>query len=746
MTRVVAFDTETHLIGPGAVAPPLVCGSFAWRSADGAMDSSLMGNHPDDGLEAAIERMLLADEALIVTHSGGFDWTVVCAKYPRLLPLVFKALLSGHATDTKWREKLLNLSTTGRLDKVALPDGSSADISYHLADLTLQYTGQDRSHLKEGDDIWRLAYAALDGWRAADYPQDAADYAIGDATDTLLVYEAQERRKAEWKMASTATEEFRTAAHFALYLMSAHGVEVDPEETARVRAEVTRRIDEVEGSLVAAGFIEPAVPMQPYKSQGKRLDAWAKANFGAVVEPSFDWSPYREELEKVGVKFTEAKKSKRNTKPIQEYVAALYKQLGEIPTMTDGGEKAEPQIKLDGEVQEYLAYKDPLMEAYHGRQSLQKIIEQLDVLESGPVIYPQYDVLKETGRTSSYGNSKTREPLYPSANIQQVPGPRDGLDVRRCYRPREGRVFFDVDVTGLELATVAQVTYDLFGTSVHMDRYNAGVDLHGYLGAQLGLQIMDDELSQHFRQLCKAERIADDPMGVYDAFMRCKKHEDEPVRKWFKHVRTFAKPVGLGLPGGLGPETLVDFARKTYGVLMTVQQASDFREVWRATYPEMPRFFDWISGQTDEHNGQNEAGEKLYWYETPLGMIRRGATYCAAANGKCMQSPGAEVAETWTILVQRECYDPTQESVLLGARPVAFVHDQILGETTREEALWHDQCMRVKAILQECSKLVLPDVNIRSDEAHLTRRWTKDSVPVFGPDGRLIPWEPKQTA
>lgn len=745
---IVAFDTETHIIGPGAVAPKIVCATFATRD-DGdptGVRSSLISNHSDEDLEGRL-RWLLTEDLTIVTHSGGFDWAVVAANFPALIPLVFDALLSGRCTCTVQRERLLNLSTTGKLEKLYLPDGSTTPILYSLADLEMKYLGVDRSLEKTSDDSWRLAFAALDGWRSSEYPEDAAKYATEDAIGTLLVYEAQERRKVDFPYASTATEGFQAAAHFALQLSTAHGIEVNPEETAKMRAELLARLAAVEGDLVAAGFLRPALPAAPYKSQMKRVTQWFKERHDLpVLTPAdiLDWSQggVREALEVIGVKFTAPEESSVIQANVQAHVKALYQRLGEIPAMTAGGEKREPQIVLDGEVQEYLAMKDELMEKYQARQSVGKLVDQCDILESGPVIYPNYNVIVETGRTSSYGSSKKRPALYPSTNIQQVPNEMEGLDPRRCYRPREGTVFWDVDVTNLELADVGQTTFDLFGESVHLAKYNAGVDLHGYLATSLQLQLATDGVGREFQEECRREGILSDDEASYQAFMLCKRSTEEPVRKWFKDSRNFAKPVGLGFPGGLGPKTMVEFAWGTYRVRMTEEQASDSREVWRGRYPEMPRYFDWISSQLDEYN-VGKGGEQLYWYQTPYGMIRRGASYCAAANGKAMQSPGAEGAKTWFIRVQRECYDPTQESVLFGSRSVAFIHDQIVGETTRDEQLWHDQCMRVKQLLVETMPLVLPDVKIRSDEAHLTRVWTKASEPVFGPDMRLIPWEPK---
>ncbi len=735
--KLISFDTETYRIGPGNIAPKIVCASFATRADHGEIETRLVGNHPDETLESVLRGMLCDPEFRTVTHNGGFDYACVMASYPELIPHVFDAVMAGRATDTLWREKLLNLSTTGRLDKLPLPDGSTAPILYGLADLELQYIGRDRSAEKaDMEESWRANYSVLDGWHSNDYPEDAREYALQDAEGTLLVYEAQEERKSQWSMASTQTEEFQLASSFALYLMTAWGMATDPEAVERMSSEVQARLNKVEGNLAKHGFLRPASPGTIFKAQEKKaLLILAEHAPGTLFEES------RELLMSHGIKFSAPKAASKDTKAIQRYVADLFKRLGKIPAMTAGGESREPQIQLDAEVQEMLADHDPLMAQFMARESLSKLVgQQLPLLRGNAIVYPKYDALKETGRTSSSGNRKGTVALYPAVHIQGVPNEIDGIDPRQCYVPRPGRVFFDCDYTALELACVGQTTYDLFGESVHLTLYNQGVDLHAYLGSQLVVMGATDGLGKEFAQGCRNEGIISDPMAVYEAFMLCKKSPEESVRKFFKEWRTFAKPVGLGFPGGLGPETFVEFARKGYGVVISEQQASDFREMWRAVYPEMPKFFDWVNGQTDEYNHGD--GETLHYYETPLGMIRRGASYCAAANGKCMQSPGAEGAKTALLRAQRACYDPTQGSILFGCRPIAFVHDQIIGETTEDSSMWHDQCMEVRRIMCDSMQLVLPDIKMRSDESHLTSVWSKQSVPTFGEDGKLIPWQP----
>lgn len=751
---VIAFDSETELIGPGNIAPPMICGIFTTRSDSGELETVLLGNHPDDGLHGMLEWMLTDESLTIVTHGGGFDYAVICRTFPDLIPLVYECLIAGRATDTLWREKLVNLSMTGRLEKLEMPDASLLDIRYRLQDLDHKYLGKDVSELKDSAESWRTNYCLLDGWLAEEYPDDAREYAVGDGEDTLQIYEAQNRLLAEWDHASVQTEEFQLVKSFVLYMMSAWGMEVDQDATDKMEAATTAVIEANKDLLEREGILRPDnIVGPPYAKCETR--AYDLLITGGIADPAGlpeeidDWTPYAEVLTKHGIKFKKpvGKPGTMDKKKFQAYLEALYKRLGEIPEMTPGGEKSEPAIKCDAEIQAYLADKDPVMAQYHERQALAKLVGQMiPTLRSGPVVHPSYDAVKETGRTSSFDGGKKRIDgkevrVYPSVNIQQIPNEIKGLDPRRCFKPRDGTVFFDVDFTGLELACVGHQTYELFGESVHRELYNAGVDLHGYLGAQLAVGT-DAGMAREFAQLCRSEGIISDPMATYEAFKLLKSHDDLEVKAFFKRFRNFAKPVGLGFPGGLGPATMVEFARKTYGVTMTEDEAREYREMWRATYPEMVRFFEWINGQTDHYNTRSD-GQSLYSYVTPMGMVRRGAVFCAAANGACMQSPGAEAAMTGTILVSRACYDPTQESILYGCRPIAFVHDQIIGETGKDPELWADQCEEVARLLREGAEMVLHSIKMRTDEALLTKVWSKAAEPVRDETGKLIPWEPK---
>lgn len=743
-TPTIAWDSETFRIGPGELAPPMVCASFAYRDEDGKIVTQLISDGDGDELESFLEAMLENEDLRIVTHNGAYDYAVLCRTFPRLIPAVFELLESGRATDTLLREKLLNLSDQGRLVNLPLPGGGSKRLSYSLGQLAMDYFGLDLSADKDDtEESWRLHYGQLSGWASHDYPEDARRYAIDDPAHTLEIYEAQEERKRRNRL-STETEEFQLYKSFDLRLKTVFGIEVDREMADALETAVVEVLEDTREDLERVGFIRPLNAIgPPYVKDEERAFELLYELFDDLPIEIEDWTPYADALREQGIRFKkpEGTPGSRNTAVIQKHFERVYKQIGEIPELTPAG-----KLKADAEIREHLANYDPTVATYHRRQELSKLSDQMvPMLKSGETIHAAYDSIKETGRTSAYDGGKNRDGsrMFASVNIQQIPNDIKGLDARRCFKPGDGRVFIDVDFTALELACVAHVTYGLFGRSVHRELYNAGVDLHGYLGAQLALK--DDgtghALVRDFQAEVRSAGVGSNPLATYELFRALKQHDEKEVQEFFKHFRGFAKPVGLGFPGGLGPATFVNFARATYGVTTTEEQATAFRTFWRETYPEMVDFFNGVNGAVDDRNIDLE-GSTLYTYTSPMGMVRRGATFCAAANGWSMQTPGAEAAMTGSIMVTRACVDPSQESVLYGCRPVAFIHDQVLVETTTDRDLWAAQCDEVARLMRAGAEMVLDSVKMRTDDAMLTSVWSKLAQPTFSEKGQMIPWTP----
>jgi DNA polymerase I-like protein with 3'-5' exonuclease and polymerase domains len=404
----------------------------------------------------------------------------------------------------------------------------------------------------------------------------------------------------------------------------------------------------------------------------------------------------------------------------------------EVPRTSDD---PDANVSFAAEAQEQLKGLSPVLDQYIARIDIAKLVTtELPRLAEASVIHPNYDVLKETGRTSSYGSRKGRPAIYPSTNIQQV-DPR----VRDCFVPRRGQVLCSVDYDYLELVSLAQKCKTLFGQSVLGDSINAGIDPHAFLGSALALRF--DPVFQGSVRAANLQTREE----VYEAFQRLKDLDEER----YGHYRTFAKPTGLGFPGGLGARTFVAYARATYGVDLVkmaggeeeaVDLAASIRAVWFETYPEMKAYFDWITRECKDLDFCDEEGDK-YTYISPFGMIRRNCSFTAAANGAALQTPASEGAKLacWTLV--KACHWPAFGSSLLGCHPVAFIHDQIIAEIPHDEWM-HERGWEMARLMREAMQQVIPDISVGAKPV-LMLEWDKKAKTVVDQGGRLSIWKPK---
>ena len=731
----IALDTETFRIEPGQLFPQIVCTTVAFRDAEGHLQTELWGTDDMDALEKALENVL--DNHEILTANGGYDLGVIARAFPRLIPNIFKALAEERVFDVQIRQKLINVGTHGKLDNLTLPGGKPTKLTYGLAVLVEQHLGRDRRDEKYSEDAWRLNYSVLAGVPASKYPPLAAKYAQDDAGDTLEVFEAQEGQP------NLETEPLHVAADFALKLMSAWGMAIDQEAVAEVKAQIGGLLGgDTLTPLFKAGIVLPGVDPQPYKNGA--LDAEGNPKMTKAVKEKRKMGVLKLHLldicreHDIRVKLTDKAVSLSRKKTLD--YSTLMDMISQQKATVDW-------VATDKKwLPELMSYSE-LVSLYILRQSLQKLLTSvIPMIEGESRMYPNYDVLKETGRTSSYGSNLKKKRgekgnLVPSLNVQQQ-GDLFAVDeeeiyARRMFVPSKGRVLLAADYSSSELCSVAQQTYRILGKSRHKDLLEQGVDLHAYLGAQIARRYHED-----FRDACSDFNLTD-PLEVYEYFLE-HKGGDARMQAFFKHFRTLAKPVGLGYPGGLGPSTMLQLAWDTYKVRITLKEATAFRELWRTTYPEMPLYFEWVNGQGDFENpiiGKYDDGKPIqgYTYQTPLGMRRRGATFCATANGFAMQSPAAEALKIALFELARECYDPTRGSVMFGCRPCAEIHDEIIVDIL-EDHLMHERATRLKEIMQEAMLKILPDVPVKA-EPLLMRRWSKNAKPVFDDAGRLIPWD-----
>ena len=412
---VVAFDTETYPIQPGLLVPRLVC--LTWAQGNDA------GIKLRAGACKTFLRWLRDDSVYLVGHNVAFDLAVMmraCAEEGaatahEIASLVFAKVGAGLVSDTKLREQLIALATEGMIRRQ----------KFNLAVISMAHGGADRSALKHGPDVWRLRYNELDGVPLEQWPAPALDYAIDDARDTLMVWNAQASPQGVdlggqviplvLSDGRVHDEARHVKAALALHLAACWGLRVDETELDAAYERFRAQHAEAEAEVKAAGLI--------------------RANGSSDL------------------------------KAIRSAVAQACHAAGiPVPT-TDKG-----SVKTSSDVLESVADHNPVLAHYTTMKATEKVISTyLDAFAAGRGGVPvtaSYDPLKKTGRTSSF-----------KPNIQNLPR---GGGLRRVFVPRDGRVFLFSDFDSLELRAFAQAVYVLLGgrTACKMfQAYNDDPDL-----------------------------------------------------------------------------------------------------------------------------------------------------------------------------------------------------------------------------------------------------------------------------
>jgi DNA polymerase-1 len=331
---------------------------------------------------------------------------------------------------------------------------------------------------------------------------------------------------------------------------------------------------------------------------------------------------------------------------------------------------------------------DTLIGQYSTFQRLRKTLSNdIKMLRAGcdAPVQPSYG-LADTGRTTCHG-----------PNIQAI---NRGAGIREAFRPRPGFVFIQADFEGLELHTFAAWCLEKIGWSHMADALNAGQDVHLSMAAEI--------------------------IGItYEEALVRKK---DPI---VKDTRQLAKAVNFGRPGGMGDKKFIRYAKNSWGVDMTAEQARESNRLWRSRFPEVEEYFRIAAVAT---NNPDRLADEEHLF---TGRIRGNVRYSALCNGR-FQGLGADAAKEALWRVTRACYSEPA-SPLYGCRPVAFVHDEIIAECPDDE--------RMPAAAAELGRLMIEGANMYLGKVpvRLTplamRAWSKSAEPTYDADGQLIPWE-----
>lgn len=691
--RPVAFDTETGLIRPAQLAPPLVC--VTWQRP---------GEQPQIAHHTTAEPMLRAwledPEALIIGHNVAYDLAVVAERYPSLRPAIFAAYDADRVTDTQIRQQLLDIAAgtyRGRVDA----KGRRVEYKYDLQALAKRLAGFELA--KDG---WRLSYAnfidtPLDRWdekarevQAAARPRIAelqaslatlpakdgrrkalegelaglvemvssdpsrcTSYPLDDARATLACYQAQERH------GHYLADQYRQArAAFALHLQSAWGLRTDERGVTVLRTQTEAELEGIEDDLVNAGLVRPGGTRDTKVAKARMVNVCRRAG---IVIPRTD------------AHFAE------------DDSVSKCKAADGTPLPAEHDDCFE-HVGLDADACE--SCEDDLLAKYAALTTLKKVLSNDIVALEGGTAYPIH---------TRYGLAATGRSTSSKPNIQNQ-SKRAGI--REAFVPRPGKLFAQADFPQLELYTFSQCCVTWFGRSKMAEALNGGLDPHLWVASVI--------------------------LGIsYDEALANKKRPD------VKNARDLGKVVNFGVPGGLGDESLVDYARKSYGVTLTRDEAKKLiKETSIEAWPEMADHFARARALCSNPS-KRATVETLFTRRT-----RGAATYCATCNNG-FQALGADCAKNSGWLIARAAYVDVA-SPLFNARPVAFVHDEFIAEV--------DDGPRAAEAAHELARLMvqganafLPDVPIPLSklEPTLMRRWSKNAVQRFDTEGRLVPWE-----
>lgn len=365
-------------------------------------------------------------------------------------------------------------------------------------------------------------------------------------------------------------------------------------------------------------------------------------------------------------------------------------------------------------------------------------------------IHPRYTTLVRTGRTSCHG-----------PNIQQLP--RSG-GFREMVVPSRGFLFLQIDYSAIELRTLAAVCEDRYGSSRLASVIREGVDPHAFTASMFAGVSPED-----FNSL--------------------------PNRK---QLRQQAKALNFGIPGGLGAKSLVTYAATTYGVELSLDEATVFRDrLIREVYPELGEYLkeDPIALLAGNLRTSPFRVRSLFDSDSLVGALKRIVSGKGKASGA--EYGDAFVDRLWNSLEALNCNRTLAEAISnreagdnlfrslffgpvitstgrlrgrvgfsqsrntpfqgiaadgaklalwnlykAGFRTVAFIHDEALIEIP-EDANHTEEAKRVEEILCRSMEEFTGSIPIAC-EYSLADRWYKAAEAVFDESGKLKTWTPKK--
>jgi len=679
-SNVVAFDTETTLI-PDRTSitsksgravntspyetPKLVLGSVA--------DGKGADVAPTYEYVRWIKDLLSNPDMHLVAHNLAFDLDVLRAAGLDW-SLVERAVEEGRLHDTMYLDLLYRIAT-GQFDEphynpttkkwAPYPLHSRSRPGSSLDALAQRYLGRE---LDKNPHI-RLGYGQFLGQPIAALPREFIDYAKQDAEATYDIFVKLMELYEELGAKHLLSENLQVKAALAIHEMDKRGVAVNRPLAGKLLDEFKKEMLPLQHRMVEIGLGQwKAKPNTTTRSPALSLDRkFTTWTYQDNMLQRFKVTRKGKFVEKAEPSFH------TKTKAIQALLAPFADT--DTPTRKDGSLALEYDYwheklpKSEERLQEWLKYG-----------KLQKVINTyLDLYSRCDEVFPRWFTIGARSGRMAAGRP----------NLQNIPKRRAGI--RALFVPRPGKRFIRADYSAMEMYTLAEV---LAHRDVRGPLYDiltkTDADIHRE-GAALVLGKQPEDVTGEERQ--------------------------------------GQKVLHFGVPGGLGPTKLADYAHTTYGVSWTVEEAKKKRAAFLDKFWDIQAYLNFFRKGMDyalrqvSGKGKREwaqqlgitdwnvlramvnhpdpdvaavgiAAERLPSIELPTGLRRSKARFTEVANTGFQGLAAA---------VLKEALWRCQKA---GLRTVLVVHDEIVVETYNDPGYYEG----TKQVLAKCMLTAFSDV------------------------------------
>lgn len=285
----LSFDLETHLIQPGLLAPPIVCGSVArGQNKDGRPVIGKPALLTKQQTLAEFRAALLTSE-VICGAKIAYDTCIMGAYYPELLPQIFDKYERGEVWDVLIAQTL-HFIANGLMHEGDLYDPMNPKLRLkHPVKGTLvdrmslelvTWLCLGRTDAKQNDKF-RLSYALLENTPIEKWPEEARQYPLDDAINTLEVALFQQRSNK-----NTHDIAAQSRAAFAEQLAAIWGLRMSGEKVRALELSLNEewqnliaefksigffRADGTKNTKMIQAFVEKAYNGNPPRTAGGQI-------------------------------------------------------------------------------------------------------------------------------------------------------------------------------------------------------------------------------------------------------------------------------------------------------------------------------------------------------------------------------------------------------------------------------------------------------------------------------------------